>query len=210
MTVALETEMRRILLLKDDGVAGFESGEDLGFGAVGDAGLDVDFAATILLLGVGDFDGGVAVFVVEDGLLGDGEDVLVLFEEDLGVGGHVGFELAAGVVDGDADLKRRDVVLFDAERGDLGDLAEEGLVFERFDLDSGGLAKVDLADIGFVDLALDVDLGRVTDGHDEGGCGTEDEDRADGVAEFDVAGENDAIHWRGDGGIAELLFELIE
>ena len=39
----------------------------------------------------------------------------MLFEDDFGVGGHVGLELAAGVVDGDADFKCRDVVFFDAE-----------------------------------------------------------------------------------------------
>ena len=160
--------------------------------------------------GVGDFDGGVAVFVVEDGLLGDGEDVFVLFEEDFGVGGHVGFEFAAGIVDGDADLEGGDVIFFDAEGGDLGDLALEGLVFEGFDLDAGGLAEIDLADVGLVDFALNVDLGGVADGHDEGGGGTEDEDGADGVADFDVAGEDDAVHGRGDGGVAELLFKLLE
>ena len=110
-------------MLKDDGVAGFEAGKNFGFGAVGDAGFDVDFAAAVLFFGIGDFDGGVAVFVVEDGLFGDGEDVFVFFEEDLGVGGHVGFELAAGVVDGDANFEGGDVVFFDAEGGDLGDFA---------------------------------------------------------------------------------------
>ncbi len=83
----------------------------------------------------------------------------MLFEEDFGVGGHVGFELAAGVVDGDADLEGGDVVFFDAEGSDLGDFAEEGLVLEGLYLDAGGLAHVDLADVGFVDLALYVDLG---------------------------------------------------
>ena len=50
----------------------------------------------------------------------------------------------------------------------------------------------------------------VADGHDEGGGGAHDEDGADGVAEFDVTGEDDAIHGRGDGGVAELLLELLE
>ena len=134
----------------------------------------------------------------------------MLFEEDLGVGGHVGFELTAGVVDGDADLEGGDVVLFDAEGSDFRDFAEEGFVLEGFDLDAGGLAEVDLADVGLVDLALDVDLGDVADGHDEGGGGAEDEDGADGVADLDVAGEDGAVHGRGDGGVAELLFELLE
>jgi hypothetical protein len=197
-------------LLKDHGVAGFEAGEDFSFGAVGDAGLDIDLAAAGFGFGIGDFDGGVAVLIVEDCLFGYGEDVLVFFEKDFGVGGHVGFEFAAGVIDGDADFEGSDVVLLDAERSDLGDLALEGFVLEGLDLDAGGLAEVDLADVGLVDLALDVDLGGVADGHDKGGGGTEDEDGADGVADLDIARENGAVHGRGDGGVAELLFELLE
>ena len=34
--------------------------------------FDGDHSAAFLLLGVGNFDGGVAVLVVEDGLFGDG------------------------------------------------------------------------------------------------------------------------------------------
>jgi len=162
------------------------------------------------LSGVGNLDGGVAVFVVEDGLFGDGEDVFVFVEEDLGVGGHVGFELAAGVIDGDANLEGGDVVFFDAEGSDFGDLAEEGFVLEGLDLDAGRLTEVDLADVGLVDLALDVDLSGVADGHDEGGGGAEDKDGADSVADFDVAGEDGAVHRRGDGGVAELLLKLFE
>ena len=125
----------------------------------------------------------------------------MLFEEDFGVGGHVGFELAAGVVDGDANLEGGDVVFFDAKGCYAGDLAEEGLVLEGFDLNAGGLAEVDLADVGLVDLALHVDLMDVADGHDEGGGAAEDEDGADGVTLFDVAGEDHAVHGRGDGGV---------
>ena len=141
---------------------------------------------------------------------GDGEDVLVLFENDFGVGGHVGLELAAGVVDGDANFEGGDVVFFDAEGSDLGDDAAEGLVAEALDLDAGGLAEIDLADVGLVDLALDVDLVGVAEGHDEGGGGAEDEDGADRVADFDVAGEDGAVDGGGDGGVAELLFKLLE
>jgi hypothetical protein len=198
------------LLLQDDGVAGVEAGEDLGFCAVGDAGLDGDLATTGLLLGVGDLDSGIAIVVVHDGLLRDSKDVFVFVEEDLGVGGHIGFEFAAGVVDGDAYLEGGDVVLFDAKRGDLGDLAEEGLVLEGLDLDACWLTHVDFADVCLVDLALYVNLASVADRHDQGGRGTEDEDGADGVSDLDVAGEDGAVHGRGDGGVTELLFELLE
>ena len=137
-------------------------------------------------------------------------DVFVLFEDDFGVGGHVGLEFAAGVVDGDADLEGGDVVLFYAEGCDAGDFAEEGLVLEGLDLDARGLAEVDLADVGLVDLALDVDLADVADGHDEGGGAADDEDGGDGVTFFDVAGEDDAVHGGLDDGVGELLLKLLE
>ncbi len=79
------------LLLQNDGVSGVEAGENLGFGTVGDAGLDIDLASAILLLGIRNFDGRVPILIVENSLFGDGEDVLVLFEENFGVGSHIGF-----------------------------------------------------------------------------------------------------------------------
>lgn len=197
-------------MLEDDGVAGVEAGEDFGAGSVGDTGFDGYGAAAFFLLGCGHFDGGVAVLVVDDCLFRYGKDVFVLFENDLSVGGHVGFEFSAGVVDGDADLKGGDVVFFYAKRGDAGDFAEEGFIFERLDLDAGGLAEIDLANVGLVDLALNVDLADVADGHDEGCSRAEDENGGDCVAFFHVAGEDDSVHGRGDGGVGELLFELLE
>lgn len=197
-------------LLQDDGIAWIQTGDDFSLGPVGDASFDGDRAASLFRLGIGYFDRGVAVFVVENGLLGNGENVLMLVKDDLGVGGHVCFEFAAGIVDGDANLESGDVVFFNAERRDLGDFAEEGFVFEGFDLDAGGLAEVDLADVRLVDFALDVDLCGIADGHDEGGGGAEDEDGADGIADLDVAREDGALHGRSDGGVAELFFELLE
>ena len=47
-------------------------------------------------------------------------------------------------------------------------------------------------------------------GHDEGRGGAEDEDGADGIADFDVAREDGSVHGRGDGGVAELFFKLLE
>ena len=197
-------------MLEDDGIARLESREDLSLRAIRDASLDVHLAAAFLLVRIGHFDGGVAVLVVDDSLFRDGEYILVFFKEDFGVGGHVGFQLAAWVVDRDADLEGGDVILLHAEGSDASDFAEEGLVFEGLDFDARGLAKVDLADVGLIDFTLNVDLPNVADGHHEGSGRTHDKDGADGVAEFDVAGEDDAIHWRGDSGVAELLFKLLE
>ena len=60
----------------------------------------------------------------------------MLFEHDLGVGGHVRLELLARVVDRDAHLEVGDVVLLDAHRRDLRDAAVEDLVLERLDADA--------------------------------------------------------------------------
>ncbi len=157
--------------MEDYFIAGLEAGEDFDAAAVGDAGLDGEDAVAVFAVGVGHPYGGVAVLVVEDGLLGDGEGVFVLLEDDFGVGGHVGFELAAGIVDGDLDLEGGDVVLFYAEGSDLGEAAGEGAVGKALDLDAGGLAEVDLGDVGLVYFAFDVDLVGVAEGHDEGGGG---------------------------------------
>ena len=197
-------------LLEDDFVPGLEAREHFDAAAVGDSGLDGDDAVAVFAVRVRDPDAGVAILVVEDGLLGDGEGVLVFFEDDLGVGGHVGLELAAGIVDGDLDLEGGDVILLDAERSDLGDAAGEGAAGEALDLDARGLAEIDLGDVGLVDFAFDVDLVGIAEGHDEGCRGAEDEDGADGVADLHVAGEDDAVDGRGDGGVGELLFELLE
>src|SRR5260370_38189373 len=59
------------LLLEDYSVARVQAGENFSARAVGDAGLDGELAAPLLILGGGDFDGGVAVLVVEYGLLRD-------------------------------------------------------------------------------------------------------------------------------------------
>lgn len=198
------------LLLKDDGIARIDAREDLGFGTVGDAGFDGNLAAAVLLFRVWNFDRGVLAVVIENSLFRYGENIFVLVEDDLRVGGHIGFELAAGVIDGDTNLEGGDIILFNAEWGDLRDLTLEGFVLEGFDLDAGGLAEIDPADIRLVDLTLDVDVSGVADGHDEGSGGAEDEDRANGVTDLNVAGENDAVHGRDDGGVTELLFQLFE
>ena len=93
---------------------------------------------------------------------------------------------------------------------DAGDFAEEGLVAKAFDLDAGGLAEIDLADVRLVDLTLYVDLVDVANGHDEGGGGAEDEDGRHGIAFLNVAGEDDAIHGRGDRSVGKLLLKLAE
>ena len=69
------------------------------------------------------------------------------------------------------------------------------LVPEALNLDACRLAEVDVSDIGFVHFALNVDLVDVALGHHEGGGRAEDEDRADGIPDFDVAGEDAHRPW---------------
>ena len=115
----------RSLLLQHDLVAFFEAGDDFGDGSVGESDGDGDLAEALFLMFVGNLDRGILLVVVEHSVFRNGEDALVLIEENFGVGGHVGLELAAGVVDGDANLEGRDVVLFHAHRSDLGHFAIE-------------------------------------------------------------------------------------
>lgn len=197
-------------MLQDDLVVFLEAGENFYFAAVRDASLHGDLTTASFAFGVRNLDGGGTVFVKVDCLLRDGENVLMFFKQDLCVGGHVGFEFAAGIVNGDTDFKGGDVIFFNAERSDTRDATDESLVAERLHADAGLLTHVDLADIGFINFALDVDLVDIADGHDECGGGTEDEDGGDGVAFFNVAREDDAIHGGGNCGVGELLFKLAE
>jgi hypothetical protein len=63
------------------------------------------------------------LIVVGDGVFRDRQDVLVLVEQDFCIGGHIGLQLAARIIDGDTDFEGCYVVLFDAQGRDLGDFA---------------------------------------------------------------------------------------
>ena len=110
----------------------------------------------------------------------------------------------------DAHLKRGHVVLLHAQRRNLGDLAVEDAVAEAFHLDARRLAHVNVRDVGLVHLALHIDLVHVALGHDQRGRRTQHQDGAHRIAHLHVARKNHAIHRRHDGGVAELLFELLQ
>src|SRR6202044_976016 len=100
--------------------------------------------------------------------------------------------------------------LFNTEGSDLGDLAVEHFIGKRFDADAGRLGHVDIADIRLIDLSVDIHLVDVADGHDQRGGRAENENGAYRVADLDVSGEDHAVHWRGQGGVAELFIQLVE
>ena len=130
---------------------------------------------------------------------------MLFLQDDLGVGAHVGLQLAAGVVEGYPHLESGDVVLLHPHGGNLGHCALEFLVREGFHRDACRLLEIDLADVGFVHLAADEDLAHVAQGHDQSGLGTQHQDGADRVAHFDVAGEHQAVHGTDDGGVAQVF-----
>ena len=101
----------------------------------------------------------------------------MFFQHDLGVGGHVGLELLAGIVDGDFYLEAGDVVLLDAERRNLSDASVEGAIFERFDADARRLIEPDAADICLIDFASDKHLPDVAKGHHQRRIGAKIENR---------------------------------
>src|SRR6266404_3601345 len=86
-------------------VACLQPGKQLRLGSVGDAELHGDLTFAIFGLGVGDLNGSSAVLSVLHGGLRDQQDAFLLFVDDLGVGAHVGLELAAGIGDRDAHLE---------------------------------------------------------------------------------------------------------
>src|SRR3981189_50204 len=88
---------RSIRLLQNDFLLLVEAFEDLRLHAVGNAQLDAEFFLAVLGLGVGDLDGGFALFVINQRRFRDHQNILLFFQHDFGIGAHVGFEFAAGI-----------------------------------------------------------------------------------------------------------------
>src|SRR3981189_3729428 len=86
-----------IQLLENDFLLFFEAFEYFRFDAVGDAQLDAQFFLAVFGLGIGDFNGGLSLFVVDQRRLRNHQHVFLFFEEDFSVGAHVGLEFAAGI-----------------------------------------------------------------------------------------------------------------
>ena len=178
----------------------------LGTGAVADAELHRHLAAAAVGARVGELDEGGLLVVVGHGGFRDDQGVRALLEDHLGVGRHVGLQLLSGVLDRHLDLEGGDVVLLDADRRDLRDLAGEHLVAEALGGDAGRHAEAHEADVGLVDLAAHEHLLDVAQRHHQGGVGAEVEDRRHRAADFEVAGEHRAADRRLDGRVGQLLF----
>src|SRR6266852_446068 len=201
---------RSIQLLQNDLLLLAETLEDLRLHAVGDAELYAEFFLAVVGLGIGDLDRGLSLLVVNQGGLWNRQDVFLLFEEDFGIGAHVGFEFAARIGNRDAYFEGGDVVLLFAEWLNLGDLAGEFLVLEGFHDDARGLTEKNLADICFVDLALHVNFADVAERHDQGGLRAEHQDGTDRVADIYVAREDQSVNRADDRGVAQIFLRVFE
>src|SRR5215510_2532072 len=183
--------------------------EQFGPRAVADADLNRLALAAFGLTLRRNFDRGVAQIVVNHGAFGDEQRALVFFEDYLGVGGHVGAQQIAGVVDRDFDLERHYVVLIHAERRDLRDFAVEYFVLEGLDFDPRRLVEFDDADVGLVNLAAHVDLADVAQDHHQRRSRAHIQDRRDRRADLDVAREDHSADRRADRSVIQLLFGAV-
>src|SRR5262249_16850232 len=117
----------------------FQTGEQFGLGAVGNAYGDRDFFSAIFAVGVGYLYGSFAVFVVHYIAFRNRQNALVFFQDDFGVRGHLRLQLTLSVVDRNPDFERGYVVFFHTHGGNFGHLAVEGAVFVGFHFNAGGL-----------------------------------------------------------------------
>src|SRR5215472_14685329 len=171
------------LLLQDHLFAFFQAAQNFGYRTIGQAHFNRHFALAFLVAPVRDLDGGVLLWVVHHGVFRNRQYAFMFIKENLGVGGHVGLQLAARVVNGDAYFKRGDVVFLHAQGRDLGYTAVEDTIAEAFHLDTRRLIHVHVGDVGLVHLTLHVDLAGVALCEDQGRRGAKDQDGADGVAD---------------------------
>src|SRR5215510_368268 len=201
---------RRLLpLLKNDLLFLAQPFEHLGPRAVADADLDRLAFAAFGLTRRRNFDRGAALLVVNHGAFGDEQRALVFFQDYLGVGGHVGAQQIARVVDRDFDLEGHYVVLIHAERRNLRDFAVEYLVLERLDLDPRRLVEFDDADVSLVNLAAHVDLADVAEHHHQRRRRAHIQDRRDRRPDLEVAREDHSADRRADCRVIQLLFGAV-
>ena len=138
------------------------------------------------------------------------QHIVMLVQNDLGVGGHLGFQFAAGIVDGNTHFESRHIVFLDAHGRDLGDMTGKGLVLEGLHANARRLSQIHLADIALIYLTLDVNLAGIAQRHDQRSARAQHQDGAHRIANFHVTRQHHAVDRRSDGRIAELLFELLQ
>src|SRR5579864_3307128 len=156
-------------LLQYDLLSFFQPTEQFGLGAIGDAHCYCDFLFALFGRGIRNFDRCITVFVIDQSAFRDHEDSLVIFQDNLRVGSHHGFEFTLGVINGDPHLKSGDIVLLHSHRGNLGYFSVERAVSIGLNLNACRLAQIDFGNIAFVYLALNVNLMCIAQRHQQ--CG---------------------------------------
>src|ERR1051325_251876 len=182
-----------------DLVALLQTGEDLDVHAVGDAGLDHDLFRRRLRIGAGDFDRGLLPAVLEgDEPLRDGDDVLFLPDDDVGVRGVAGAQgdLLARI-ELDLDVEERGAVFLLRLRGDARDASGDDVGRQGADFDPRHHPDAQLADVDLVDGALENEVAHVGDGGHLG-AGLIRGQRHDGIAGVHDTGEDRAGGRRAD------------
>src|SRR5438445_8216242 len=92
-------------LLQDDLLLLVEAFEDFCLHTVRNAQLYAEFLLAVVGLGVGNFDGSFSLFVVNQRGFRNHQHAFLFFEQDFGIGAHVGLELAAGIRNRDAHFE---------------------------------------------------------------------------------------------------------
>ncbi len=197
-------------MLENYRIAFFQTAHNLGDRSVGKSHGHLSLSRAVLLAAIRNIHKRILRVVIRDRILRHGENAFVLVQQDLRVRGHIRLELTVRIVNGDADFKGGYVVFCNAERSNLCHLALKGAIAEALHFDARRLSEIDVRNVGFVYFAFDVDFGGVALGHDERRRGAEDKDGADSIANLHIAGEDDAVHGCEDGGVAELLFQLLK
>src|SRR5947199_10429545 len=148
----LKSEVRGLgpLLLQYYLVPFLQPAEHFCLGSIGDSNVDSKFLLTLFGLRVRDLYRRLFVLVIQDGAFGDLQHVLVFFQDDFRVGGHLGLQLATWILDRNAHLEGRDIIFLHAHGRNLRHLTVEGLVFEGFDFDPSPLSEINLANIALV------------------------------------------------------------
>ncbi len=135
------------------------------------------------------------------GVVADAKYVRDAVSGDFDIGGHAGQEAAVRVPRVDDHSVGHDICGLLAQLADLHDGALEALAGEGVDREDDGIAIVDAADIGLDHVGLDLDLREVC------GDGEEFRDRLRGLyglANLDLAAENDAVDGRTNLGALQL------
>src|SRR5258708_3697191 len=88
----------RFSLLQHYLIAFLQPAEHFRLRAVGYPNVDCEFVLAVLALRIGNFHGGLLILVVKNRAFRNLEDSLVLFQNDLSIGGHLSLEFAARIL----------------------------------------------------------------------------------------------------------------